>query len=43
MSHRIAPEAEADLNKIWYFVAVQSGSLAIADLPVRARTIVPTR
>ncbi len=31
MSHRIAPEAEADLDEIWYFVAVQSGNFEIAD------------
>jgi plasmid stabilization system protein ParE len=31
MSHRIAPEAEHELDEIWYFVAVQSGNLEIAD------------
>lgn len=31
MSHRIAASAEADLDEIWYYVAVQSGSADIAD------------
>lgn len=31
MSHRIAPKAETDLDEIWHFVAVQSGSFEIAD------------
>ena len=31
MAHRIAPSAEADLDEIWYYVAVQSGSIEIAD------------
>ncbi len=31
MAHRIAREAESELDEIWYFVAVQSGSVGIAD------------
>jgi toxin ParE1/3/4 len=31
MSHRIAPEAEADLDDIWCYIARKSGSLEIAD------------
>ena len=31
MGHRLAPEAEADLDNIWYHVARESGSLEIAD------------
>jgi toxin ParE1/3/4 len=31
MGHRVAPEAEADLDHIWYHVAKESGSLEIAD------------
>jgi toxin ParE1/3/4 len=31
MAHRIAPEAEAELDDIWYYVANQSGSIEIAD------------
>jgi toxin ParE1/3/4 len=31
MSHRIAPSAESELDDIWYFVAIQSGSVDIAD------------
>lgn len=31
MAHRLAPEAEADLDNIWYYIASESGSLEIAD------------
>jgi toxin ParE1/3/4 len=31
MAHRLAPEAEADLHDIWYYVAQESGSIEIAD------------
>lgn len=31
MPHRVAPEAEADLGEIWYYVATQSGSIQSAD------------
>jgi toxin ParE1/3/4 len=31
MSHRVAPEAEADLDDIWCYIARKSGSLEIAD------------
>jgi toxin ParE1/3/4 len=31
MAHRIAPEAEAELDNIWYYVAKESGSFQIAD------------
>ncbi len=31
MAHRLAPEAEADLIDIWYYVAKESGSIEIAD------------
>lgn len=31
MAHRLAPEAEAELDGIWYYVAKQSGSIEIAD------------
>jgi toxin ParE1/3/4 len=31
MSHRLAPEAEADLDDIWLYTATESGSLEIAD------------
>jgi toxin ParE1/3/4 len=26
MAHRVAPEAEAELDNIWYYVAKESGS-----------------
>ena len=31
MAHRIAPEAEAELDDIWYYMAKESGSIEIAD------------
>jgi toxin ParE1/3/4 len=31
MDHRLAPQAAADLDGIWYFVAKESGSIEIAD------------
>jgi toxin ParE1/3/4 len=31
MAHRVAPEAEHDLDEIWYYIAKNSGSLEIAD------------
>jgi len=31
MTHRLAPQAEVDLDDIWYYVAKQSGSVMVAD------------
>jgi toxin ParE1/3/4 len=31
MAHRVAPEAEAELENIWYYVATESGSTGVAD------------
>jgi toxin ParE1/3/4 len=31
MAHRVAPEAEAELDNIWDYVAKESGSMEIAD------------
>jgi toxin ParE1/3/4 len=31
MAHRLAPQAEADLDDIWLYVAKESGSIEIAD------------
>jgi toxin ParE1/3/4 len=31
MAHRLAPEGEAELDDIWYYVAKESGSIEIAD------------
>jgi hypothetical protein len=31
MAHRLAPQVEFELGTIWYFVAKESGSPAIAD------------
>lgn len=29
--HRLAPAAEASLDKIWYYIAKESGSVELAD------------
>lgn len=31
MEHRVAPQAVADLDNIWYYVAKESGSVEIAN------------
>jgi len=31
MAHRVAPEADADLDDIWCYIARESGSFEIAD------------
>jgi toxin ParE1/3/4 len=31
MAHRVAPQAVDDLDKIWYYVARESGSIEVAD------------
>jgi len=31
MGHRRTPQADSDLDEIWYYVAVNSGSVEIAD------------
>ena len=31
MAHRVAPQAAADLNDIWYYVAKESGSVEVAN------------
>jgi toxin ParE1/3/4 len=31
MAHRLAPQAEAELDDIWYYIAKESGSVEIAD------------
>jgi toxin ParE1/3/4 len=31
MAHRLAPQAAADLDDIWYYVAKESGSIETAD------------
>jgi len=31
MPHRVAPQATADLDGIWYYVAKESGSIEIAN------------
>ena len=31
MAHRRSPQAESDLDDIWYYVASRSGSLDVAD------------
>lgn len=31
MAHRVAPEAEAELDDVWYYTAKASGSIEIGD------------
>jgi len=31
MDFRVAPQAESDLDEIWYFLATQSNSVDVAD------------
>jgi plasmid stabilization system protein ParE len=31
MAYRVAPQAESDLDDIWYYVAKESGSIEIAS------------
>jgi toxin ParE1/3/4 len=31
MAHRLSPEAEAELDGIWYYIATESGSIDVAD------------
>lgn len=31
MAHRVAPQAEAELDNIWFYVVKESGSVEIAD------------
>jgi toxin ParE1/3/4 len=38
MAHRIAPQAEQDLDALWYYVAKESGSIETADRLVDAIT-----
>jgi plasmid stabilization system protein ParE len=38
MGHRRTPEADSDLDDIWYYVASKSGSLDIADRLVESIT-----
>jgi toxin ParE1/3/4 len=38
MAHRVAPEAEAELDDIWYYIAKESASIEIADRVVDSVT-----
>jgi toxin ParE1/3/4 len=38
MAHRVAPQAEAELDNIWYYVAKKGGSIEIADRPIDSIT-----
>ncbi len=31
MAHRVSPQAATDLDDIWYYVAKESGSIAVAN------------
>ena len=34
--HRLSPEAESDLDAVWYYAATESGSIETADRLVEA-------
>jgi toxin ParE1/3/4 len=38
MAHRVALEAEAELDNIWYYVAKESGSVEVADRLIESIT-----
>jgi plasmid stabilization system protein ParE len=38
MAHRLAPEAEAEFDDIWYYIAKESHSIEIADRVVDSIT-----
>jgi toxin ParE1/3/4 len=38
MAHRLAPQAEAELDDIWYYIAKESHSVEIADRVVDSIT-----
>ena len=38
MAHRLAPEAEAELDDIWYYIAKESHSIEMADRVVDSIT-----
>jgi toxin ParE1/3/4 len=38
MAHRFAPEAEVEIDDIWYYVAKESGSIEVADRLVDSLT-----
>ena len=43
MAHRVAPEAEAELDDIWYYTATQSGHIEIADRVIDSITDITDR
>ena len=38
MTFRVAPQAESDLDEIWFFLATQSSSIDVADRVVDSIT-----
>jgi toxin ParE1/3/4 len=38
MAHVVSPQAEADLEEIWYYVATQSGTVEAADRSIDSLT-----
>lgn len=38
MAHRVAPEAEAELDDVWYYIAKASGSIEIGDRVIDSLT-----
>ncbi len=38
MAHRVSAEAEVELDRIWYWVATESGSMDLADRAIDSLT-----
>jgi toxin ParE1/3/4 len=38
MAHRLSPEAQADLDDIWYYIAKESGNPDVADRFIESLT-----
>ena len=38
MAHRVSPQAETDLEDIWYYIAMESDSIRIADRVINSIT-----
>jgi len=38
MSHRVAAKAEAELDEIWHYIAIRSGSMELADRFINSLT-----
>ena len=38
MAHRLAPEAEAELDEIWWYIATETGSTQVAERVISSIT-----